>query len=162
MSLMAISFALVFASSALEQSDTNRLEVGSLWQCKHFLNEENSPDGDLYEANFLIAATENKTLLPTLPKQLIVKKTSGELPMQFTAYGSANATKNPFGRAGFRKKYDFVHDFNDWGAFVTIGWWKRNPDIELIIHSFNYEFREDPSKRDERSFVFQCLKVIKQ
>jgi hypothetical protein len=162
MIVMAIFLTLISASSTLELQDASRLTIGSQWQCKHLLNDDNSPGGDLYEADFLIIATENKAMLPSLPKQLIVTKTTGELPIQFTAYGSLNGNKNPFGLAGYTKKYDFIHAFNDWGAWVMVGWWKKKPDMELVISSFNYEFREDVSKRDERTFAFRCLEVTKK
>jgi hypothetical protein len=157
MSVIASLLVLAVASSSVEHFDDDRLRLGSLWRCKHLLNEDKSPTGDLYEMDFLIGETKEKSVLPRLSKQIIITKTSGEIPMEFTAYGSEKATKNLISKSGFLKEYDFLHDFNNWGKFVTVGWWKKKPYIHLTIRSFNYEFREDPSKRDEMVFAFQCV-----
>lgn len=150
MSVSAVYFALALATS----SNLDRLRHDSFWDCVPIGSD------DQYSMTFTI--TQGETGLQ--PKKLLVVKSSGELPIGTSGYGTS-AEPNSYYDANKARNdpyylyHQFTEGFYDYGLQAIAGWKAASPDIELNLHTFNYEFRRDPNKRQERVFVFNCVEA---
>jgi hypothetical protein len=159
--MSVLLFVLSQVSNAPLQ--TGRIAYGSVWHCKHLLNEDNSTTGDLYEIDFKVSRTDELSENYRLPKMISIIKSNGEIPLDLKGFGSEFGIVDQYFKANPSSKNacQFSQGFYDWGVNIDFCWFKKKPEVQMTIRSFNYEFRNDPARKNEKIFALKCVEGVK-
>lgn len=147
--MIAAPIILLLASAAVQ---ADRLDYDTKWHCV-------SPFADAIEADLAIVPGE----AGSSGKRLIFTRSSTpDIPVGTAGYGSERADKNSFYDPRQARKdpdypyAEYMQGFYGAGVSVCAMWWAGKPEIELTIHTFDEEHRQDPERRNEKVFALTC------